>query len=277
MENTLPRPDQWTPEEMMQVRQVGKVQVAPDGRRVLYTVTTAVMNPEKSAYLTHIYVADADGAHPFQLTFGDHSAILPQWSPDGECIAFVSERSGKNEIYLIQVECGEARQLTAAETGVGNFKWSPDGRLIAFTMPDLATEEEKNAQKSGDDARTVDRDFAMNHLWLAPVTPNDGAPNAPRRLTRGNFNVDPACPEGFNWSPDGQKIAFTHTPTPQQGSLWPLYGDLSTVDVESGHMAELVRSTDSAFSPLYSPDGEWLAYALVEKPTCPGIPSAAPS
>ena len=53
---------QWTPEEMMNVKSVGTVQVSPDGKRVAYCVTEPVMTEDKSEYLTQIWMAAADGS-----------------------------------------------------------------------------------------------------------------------------------------------------------------------------------------------------------------------
>src|SRR5262245_8225712 len=93
-----PRLTGWTPAEMMKVQAIGSVQVSPDGKQVVYTARKAVAEGEKSEYLTHLHLANADGSDAFQLTQGDKSCDNPQWSPDGESIAFTSSRSGKNNL-----------------------------------------------------------------------------------------------------------------------------------------------------------------------------------
>jgi dipeptidyl aminopeptidase/acylaminoacyl peptidase len=289
----MPRPispGAWTPYEMMRVRQVGDVQVSPDGLRVLYTVTAAAMgapdagrvpsrrqlvgadsasSPPRARYDTHIHLACVDGSDSHQLTFGEYSTIRPQWSPNGKWIAFVSGRDGSNDLYLLPVDGGDATRRTATASGIGNYKWSPDSARIAFVTQDP---EDSTDGVPGSDARVIGAGTSMHHLWEVAADPTSGSTAAEaRRLTQGNFNVDPHFAESFNWSPDGSTIAFAHSPTPQEGNRWPVLADISTVEVASGAVDRIVETDATSFGPVYSPGGEWLAYAHIERPTWPGV------
>src|SRR5437899_7407027 len=101
-------PKGWTPQHMMQVKRIGGVYPSPDGKRVAYTVREAVMDELRSEVVTQIYIADFDGGNPLQLTRDKQSSDSPQWSPDGKSIAFISTRSGKANLWLIQIAGGEA-------------------------------------------------------------------------------------------------------------------------------------------------------------------------
>src|SRR5262249_34432017 len=72
----------WTPDDHLKVKSVGNVQVSPDGRRVAFTVTEQVIEPERSESRTHIWLARSDGSESFQLTRGEKSCTEPRWSPD---------------------------------------------------------------------------------------------------------------------------------------------------------------------------------------------------
>ncbi len=255
----------WTPELQMKVKSIGNVWVSPDGKRVVYTVTEAVMTEEKSEYLSHLWLASTDGKTNFQFTYGEKSCTNPRWSPDGKWIAFTSSRAGKNNLYRIRVDGGEAEQLTEVKTGVGNFKWAPDGKSIAFVMSEPPNEEEEQRQKAKNDARVLDEDLKMNHLWLVTLEKDSSGKYPLKQLTKGSdFSVGGRFSGGFDWSPDGKEIVFAHTPTPRVDD-WPK-ADISLVNVQSGEVRPLVQTEAAEITPLFSPDGKWIAYLASDIP-----------
>ena len=144
----------WTPETQVKVRAVGSPQVSPDGRRVVYTINDAVMAPDKSEFVTQIWIATVDGKENYQVTFGEKSSTNPKWSPDGTAIAFTSNRANnRNGLYLLRLSGGEAETISDVKGSVGDFEWSPDGRSIAFMMGDFKTPEEEANDKGRNDFR----------------------------------------------------------------------------------------------------------------------------
>jgi dipeptidyl aminopeptidase/acylaminoacyl peptidase len=259
----------WTLEAMMQVQNVANVQVSPDGHRVVFTVTAAIMTDDKSERLTHVHMATIDGSDTRQMTYGDKSCTSPQWSPDGHWIAFTSERSGKNNIWLLRADGGEAQQVTDVKTKVSGFRWSPDNQQIAFIMPDALTADEEKAQKGKNDAKVVDEHFKMHRLWVIPRDKDASGKRSARLLTKGEFSVGSnLSPGSFDWSPDSRTIVFTHIPTPREND-WQL-ADISTVDVETGAITPVARTGATEHSPLYSPDGRWIAYLGSDDPPTRG-------
>src|SRR5437588_8593189 len=96
-------PTQWTPELQMQVRNVVDVLPSADGRLVVWTESSPVIEPEKSETNTQLFLARSDGSHRLQLTRGEKSANAPDFSPDGRFVFFATDRAGKRNVFRIPV------------------------------------------------------------------------------------------------------------------------------------------------------------------------------
>src|SRR5262245_11939945 len=143
----------WTAESEMNVKNIAPVRVSPDGKHVAYAVSSAVMTPEKSEFVSQIWVSKTDGSGAMQLTFAEKSSADPQWSPDSKSLAFTSSRSGKSNLYVIRLDGGEAEQVTDVKSGINSYLWAPDGKRIAFVMRDAAGDDEEKNNKGKDDWR----------------------------------------------------------------------------------------------------------------------------
>ena len=244
----------WTPELSMQYKSIQQTALSPDGSLVAYVVRKPIMEGEKSEYLSHVWVVAADGSMNIQYTHGEKSATNPAFSPDGAYLAFTSSRSENNQIWVMRVRGGEAEQLTDGDNGVESFKWSPDGSRIAYTMRDPETEEEKAAKEEKRDVILVDQNYKYNHLYTVTLAENAEGEHDTKRLTAGEFDV-----RSFDWSPDGATLVFAHAPDPTINTGF-VHGDISTVPSDSGPVTPLVAWAGVDGSPLYSPDGGWIAF-----------------
>ena len=75
---------------------------------------------------------DADGGNPTRITDSPATERRPAWSPDGSKLAFVSDRDGNDEIYVMDADGSDQTRLTDDLGLDRNPRWSPDGTRIAF-------------------------------------------------------------------------------------------------------------------------------------------------
>jgi dipeptidyl aminopeptidase/acylaminoacyl peptidase len=240
--------------DLMGLRSLGAARISPDGTRVAFTV--AETDFEQDAYITQIWLADVASGRTIQLTRGKKSSSGPTWSPDGLWLAFTSSRADdKSQIFVISPDGGEAVQLTKCETGVGGFDWSRDGRTIAFTASDPASEESKKRKDFYGDYEVVRREYTHTHLWTVDVAEALRAPQPGRRRTSGlSFTVG-----GFDWSPDGTRIAFSAQVNPDliNGGT----SDIYVLDLAGDTVKRIVAQPGPDSSPFFAPDGRSILFS----------------
>ncbi len=250
----------WSPEMQTKVKAIGAPRVSPDASRIVYTISNEIMTADKSEYVSQIWLATTDGKENTQLTFADKLSTNPKWSPDGKGIAFTSTRKdNKSNLYILRAAGGEAEALTDVKSGVTDFEWSPDGKWIAFTMTDAKSDDEEKNDKGKNDFRWMDENIKMSRLYMIPLQTDEHGKREVKKLTDGNRSVS-----GFNWSPDGGKIVFSHVSDPR-ADYW-MTSDISIYDLVAGRTTELANTKASETLPIYSPDGKWIAALVSDNP-----------
>jgi dipeptidyl aminopeptidase/acylaminoacyl peptidase len=125
--------------DVQEMRSFGSEAVSPDGRRMLFTISTPSWQDARSQ--SDLYMVTlADGVtSKRQLTFTDeHDETSPTWSRDGSFFVYSSNRdapanaSSRRQLYLMRPEGGAERRITNAAQGVSNFDFSRDGRWLVF-------------------------------------------------------------------------------------------------------------------------------------------------
>src|SRR4030095_3810558 len=238
--------------DLMKVVNVGGPRIAPDGTRVAYTASETKTEKDKEwKAVTQIWVTPTAGGEPRQYTRGDKSANTPEWSPDGNMLAFLSDREkdGERQVWMMAFDGGEAWQVTSHKGGIASFRFSRDGKQLVLVATDQPSKDEEQRKKVKDDTIVIDRDLKMAHLWIWNIEKKEE-----KRITEGDFTVsDP------QWSPDGTRITYTTRPTPKadDNSL----SDVWVMNIATGEKKRIEDTPTSSDNARWSPDGKWIAYS----------------
>ena len=262
--------------DLLSMERVSEPQLSQDGMRAVYTVGVPDLQANRLARNVWLVSLRTSEARPLTTTGRDGGA---RWSPDGRHIAFVSQRDGTSQIYVLDVDASaEPARLTKLSGGADNIVWSPDGRTIAFTSevyPDCRDEacnaaRDEAREKSPVRARIYDAllyrhwsswsEGKRNHLF---VVPSSGG--AARDLVPGAaYDVPPREREGphpIAFAPDSRTICFTAITDRVEATS--TNADLFEIDRNSavGIMPKRL-TTNPGFdgAPAYSPDGRTIAY-----------------
>ena len=234
-----------TPEASLNLRSVSELQFSPGGARLAFVVT----EPAKgTGRLRHIWIYERQGGVLRQFTSSTKSEFVPRWSPDGQQLAFLSNRDeDQQQIFLMATNGGEGRAVTKGKRSVKTFEWSPDGTRIAFLAPDAKTEEEQKKEKDKDDARVVDKDDKHARLWILDV-----ASGETRAVTKANWNFDELA-----WLPSGDRVVVKGTERPESDEYTERIYSLRVAD---GTMEELAAPRGPFGEMRVAPDGKVISY-----------------
>jgi tricorn protease len=205
-----------TQENLVETRefnsQLDDYDLAPSGRRIALSVHG------------EIFTAPTDEGDLRQITDGPWRDKEPEYSPDGKWIAFISDRSGREEIYVIASDgAGEPQKITDLDTLKFNFSWSPNSKEIAFTASDS-----KMRKYTLESKQTAELSSSRYGNISAPV-----------------------------WSPDGKWIAFSKADHTRNT-------DVYLIPSAGGEERKVTFDSYSDVNPRFSPDGRRLYFVRNE-------------
>jgi len=255
-------------QDLLKLQFLADPQISPDGKKIAYAV--AHIDEKENNYKTDLYLVNSQDKQAYRLTKNGNS---PVWSPDGKKLAFISDRSGSRQIWVLTEGIGEAEQLTTMRYGASNAIWSPDGKKLLFISavgaddkPEMLTKEmdkadkEKQAKERTDKGYWVDSlRYKFNGMGLLPKRTGqiwvlDLETKEVKQLTFGDYQVSSPA-----WAPCGQYIAFTSNRLPEP-DMEPMISDLYLVPVAGGDLIKLTESNGHAAAPIWSLDGKEIVY-----------------
>ncbi len=220
--------------------------VSPDGKTIVFDL------------LGDLYTLPIEGGTATRIIGGLSFESQPVYSPDGTTIAFLSDRSGVENLWIADADGSNARAVSKdGRTNAGpqlmvSPTWTPDGQYLVVSKsraPDPGT------------------------LWLFMYHRDGGggvrvgAPPPPQPSPDAEGPPPPPAPNrmGAAVTPDGRFIYYAQRTGPftynAQFPLWQIYRH----DRETGEASQITNARGSAMRPMISPDGKWLVYGTRHK------------
>jgi len=232
---------------------VNEAAISPAGDRVAYAVRR--MDLQADRYRAAIFVSAVDGSGAARWTDGTADDSTPRWSPDGQRLAFVSDRgavpAGKKRapknVFIVDGTGEDPRQIATFADDCGDLTWLPDGSGVIVTLKDAGTGQPDDAPKvydriryKSDDAGLLD--LRRKHLWLVPLEGD------PRKLTDGDWDdTQPSV------SPDGMQVAFTSNRSADRDRN--TVSDIWTMPIAGGSPVRVTTERGQYTNASWSPDG----------------------
>ncbi len=223
-------------DDVLNYQTISDFSLSPDGKFVVWVQRKA--NIKENRYLSHLWMSSTTAPEPIQITRGKHSEFSPRWSPDGKFIAFLSDRDGKTQVYLLRTSGGEPEKITSMKKGVIDFQWRNSGQIILLAREKDYRIEKKRKEKKDDSIAVEDiKFFFPTRLFLLDLKT--------RKIKRITDNRDRIS--SFSVSPSGRYVITTHITTPSyvaEPEPRPVY---FLWDLKTGKKKEVFKSR--FFSP----------------------------
>jgi len=273
----------FTFDDMMALKRISSPVISPDGKWVLFSAVDVNLKENKKT--PHLWVVPLAGGDARQLISNPAGEDRGRWSPDGTHFLFTSGRDGSSQIWTVGFDssngvlAGEPRKITSISTEADGAIWSPDGKNILFVSevypdcPDDACNKARDEDHAASKVKAMVftrlffrhwssyTHFKRSHLFVVPV---EGGPA--KDITPGDHDIPPFSLGGqdlYTISPDGQEVAFTSNIDEVEAAS--TNNDIFVVPITGGAPKKLSTSPGSDSTPLYSPNGRYLAWRMQER------------
>ncbi|RZJ04046.1 MAG: S9 family peptidase [Brevundimonas sp.] len=281
--------DAFTYQDMISANRLGDPQVSPDGRWLVYSVTTTDVAANRRAGALYVMDLRNGGSEGRRLAINEGGANTARWGSDGK-LYFLSGRSGTSQVWRADADGTRPVQVTDLALDVNAYRLSPGADRVAVSLAvfpscdDIACSVARTKAVSDDPATGMvfDRMFVrhwdtwndgtQNHLFVQSIGADGHASGAPVWVTKGFDGDTPSKPFGdeneFTFAPDGQSVVFSAR-LAGQTEPWSTNFDLWRTNglTGDGTFENLTDANDAwDTGPVFSPDGRTLAYRAMARP-----------
>jgi len=281
-DETTPHP--FSVHDMLAMDRLSDPQVSPDGQWVAYGVSTPDIEANRSR--TDLWISSVDGKVTKRLTSDPAADYNPRWGQNGT-LFFLSTRGGSAQIWNIDPQGGEARQITDLALDVSNLEVVPALRGFLFSLevyPGLGIDGTvaKDEEKAADKTTGMIYDELMFRHWdtwedgkrshIFYLKDEHAETGAPIDLMPDLDTDVPTRPWGgmeeVAVAPDATEIVFTAKILPGSEPAWSTDYDLYAAPVDGSGDIRCLTEANRAWDtePVFTPDGKTLCYLAMDRP-----------
>ena len=266
----------FTPELVEAFGRVAEPQVSPDKKKILYCVEFISLKADKGN--KELWVMDIDGANPTQITKTAEPEFNAVWINGGAKIAFISTVDGKTQLFTMNADGTDRKQISQVENGIGGFRFSPDETKVMFigsvkygkTVKDHYPDLDKANAHIVDDLMYKHWDEWVSEIPHPFVADFDG--NSLSNIIdviEGEPFEAPMKPfggvESLVWAPDSKSIVYVSRKLEGREYAESTNSDLYLYDLAT---RETTNLTNGMFgydtNPVFSPKGDKIAWLSME-------------
>ena len=242
----------------------------PDGKTVVYERRS--MDIMHDRLRRNLWTVTLDGKTHLPLLSDANNHYSPVFSPDGNKMAYLSNKEGSTQIYLRDMATGYTARVTDVEKDPGNLSFSPDGKQLAFTLftptkakPPFSLAFKPSHAKWAESPHYIDQTLFQRdgsgmkkpgnvHVYVVPTIGG-----TPRQITFGKHDYAGS----LAWSANGEQIIVSAN-TRDDFDFDVFNSDLLAIDVKTAEVTKLTDATGPEGSPKMSPNGKKLAFVGFE-------------